>query len=175
VLTDPAECGPVTLALPQDTQAEAFDYPAAFFEPRLHRVRRPRPMLTSWLSLRRCFARRSGRSSSPAAECSIPRPPPSSRCSPASTRFPSRRPRRARAAELGPPLAAGSIGVTGSSAANALAADADVVLCVGTRLADFTSGSRTMFSKAALIGLNVAAFDAHKHGAVASSPMPAKA
>src|SRR5205814_6020956 len=64
------------------------------------------------------------------------------------------------------PQQLGALGVTGSSAANALAAEADVVLCVGTRLSDFTSASRTMFPKATLIGLNAAAFDAHKHGAL---------
>src|SRR5437588_612206 len=64
--------------------------------------------------------------------------------------------------------AVGAIGVTGSSAANALAAEADVILAVGTRLADFTTASRSLFrhSAARLIQLNVAAFDAAKHGAV---------
>jgi 3D-(3,5/4)-trihydroxycyclohexane-1,2-dione acylhydrolase (decyclizing) len=64
------------------------------------------------------------------------------------------------------PCNVGAIGVTGSSAANALAAKADVVLAVGTRLGDFASGSRALFADAKLVQLNVAAFDALKHGAV---------
>lgn len=167
VLTDPAECGPVTLCLPQDTQAEAFDYPDDFFAPRVHRVRRARPdadelaaaaavvknaqrpfvvagggvlygLATEALD---AFARKHG---VPVAETQAGK----------------------GALPWDHPQQLGSLGVTGSSAANALAAEADVVLCVGTRLADFTSASRTMFPKARLIGLNVAAFDAHKHGAL---------
>src|SRR5262249_28850936 len=66
------------------------------------------------------------------------------------------------------PCAVGSIGVTGSSAANALAAEADVVLAVGTRLGDFATGSRALFEQAGLtlIGINVAPFDARKHGSL---------
>src|SRR5207244_10029642 len=64
--------------------------------------------------------------------------------------------------------AVGAVGVTGSHAANALAAEADVVLAIGTRLGDFATGSRALFENPALtlIGLNVAPFDAGKHGAL---------
>ena len=64
------------------------------------------------------------------------------------------------------PCNAGAIGVTGSSAANALAARADVVLAIGTRLGDFATGSRALFADAKLVQLNVGAFDAAKHGAL---------
>jgi len=166
-LTDPAACGPVTLALPQDVQAEAADYPESFFEPRLHRLRRPgpdpgqlaravdrlrsatRPLVVAgggvhyslaWATLRE-FAERHG---TPVAETQAGK----------------------GAIPWNHPCAVGAIGVTGSSAANALAAQADVVLAVGTRLGDFATGSRALFQHPdlGLIGLNVTAFDARKHG-----------
>jgi 3D-(3,5/4)-trihydroxycyclohexane-1,2-dione acylhydrolase (decyclizing) len=168
-LTDPASCGPVTLALPQDVQAEAYDYPARFFEPRLHRLRRPgpdpaelaaaaarlraaaRPLLIAgggvhyalaWDALR-AFAERHG---IPVAETQAGK----------------------GAVPWDHPAALGAIGVTGGSAANTLAGEADVVLAVGARLGDFTTGSRALFERAGttLIGLNVARFDAGKHGAL---------
>jgi 3D-(3,5/4)-trihydroxycyclohexane-1,2-dione acylhydrolase (decyclizing) len=169
VLTDPARCGPVTLALPQDVQAEAFDYPEAFFRPRLHRVRRPGPDAAELAAaagrLRRAarpllvagggvhyarataglagFAERHG---VPVAETQAGK----------------------GALAWDHPQAVGALGVTGSSAANALAAEADVVLAVGTRLTDFASGSRALFQAPdlALVGLNVQPFDAGKHGAL---------
>ena len=168
-MMDPATCGPVTLALPQDVQAEAFDYPLAFFTPRVHRLRRPGPdagqlaaaaerlrqantplliagggvhYSLAWDALRE-FAERHA---IPVAETQAGK----------------------GALPWDHPCAVGGIGVTGSSAANALAAEADVVLAVGTRLGDFASGSRALFQHPELtpVGLNVAAFDARKHGAL---------
>ena len=166
-LTDPAECGPATLCLCQDVQAEACDYPGAFFAPRLHRPRRPgadpadlaraadllrgasRPLIVAGggvlysgaADTLQAFAARHG---IPVAETQAGK----------------------GAVPWDHPQAAGSIGVTGASAANALAREADVVLAVGTRLQDFTTGSRALLpGRARLIGLNVAAFDAGKHGA----------
>jgi 3D-(3,5/4)-trihydroxycyclohexane-1,2-dione acylhydrolase (decyclizing) len=167
VLTDPAECGPVTLALPQDTQAEAFDWPEAFFQQRVHRFRRVRPDVDE-LSAAAHLLRKAQRPLIVAgggvhyAEACEELADFASRY-----QIPVAETQAGKGA-LGweHPYAVGSLGVTGSSAANALAAEADVVLCVGTRLSDFTSASRTMFPKATLIGLNVAPFDAHKHGAV---------
>jgi len=166
VLTDPADCGPVTLALPQDTQAEAFDYPDELFVPRVHRFRRPRPdadelarAVKLLSSAKRPYVVAGGGALYALAEATL-------------DRFASKHGIPVAETQAGKgtlawdhPLQLGSLGVTGSSAANALAAEADVVLCVGTRLSDFTSASRTMFPKAQLVGLNVAAFDAHKHGA----------
>jgi 3D-(3,5/4)-trihydroxycyclohexane-1,2-dione acylhydrolase (decyclizing) len=167
VLTDPAECGPVTLALPQDVQAEAFEWPEAFFAQRMHRVRRPRPdadELKAAAQLLRKAQRPliiAGGGVHYAGACGE------------LADFASRHAIPVAETQAGKgvlhwehPCAVGSIGVTGSTAANALAAEADVVLCAGTRLSDFTTGSRTLFPKATLVGLNVAAFDAHKHGAV---------
>ena len=169
VLTDPAACGPATLALPQDVQAEAFEYPEHFFEPRTHRLRRPgpdpaqlasvadrlrraeRPLLIAGggvhyslaESALRTFAERHG---IPVAETQAGK----------------------GALPWDHPACVGAIGVCGSSAANALAADADLVLAVGTRLADFPTGSRALFQgpKLALVALNVAPHDAGKHDAL---------
>ncbi len=168
VLTDPAECGPVTLALSQDVQAEAFDFPDAFLAPRTVRFRRPAPdddALVAVIELLESAERplivagggvlysgAAGTLQAFAARHKIPV---------AET--------QAGKGALGfdHPQNVGSIGVTGSSAANALAAEADVILAIGTRLQDFTTGSRALLpGTASLIQLNVAAPDAGKHGAV---------
>jgi 3D-(3,5/4)-trihydroxycyclohexane-1,2-dione acylhydrolase (decyclizing) len=166
VLTDPIECGPATIALPQDVQAEAFDWPEDFFHEVAHHIRAPVPdarELAHAASLLRAAKRPlliagGGVKFSGASE--------------ALARF---------ATAHGVPVSetqagkgslpwdhsanAGAIGVTGSTAANDLAARADLVLAVGTRLADFTTGSRALFAQARLVALNVGAFDAGKHGA----------
>ncbi|MBK7857278.1 MAG: 3D-(3,5/4)-trihydroxycyclohexane-1,2-dione acylhydrolase (decyclizing) [Archangiaceae bacterium] len=167
VLTDPAECGPVTLALPQDTQVEAFDYPDDFFAPRVHRLRRARPdaaelgaAAEALRAAKRPYVVTGGGTLYSFATDALDALARTHQLPVAETQAGK------GALSWDHPLQLGSLGVTGSSAANALAAEADVVLCVGTRLSDFTSASRTMFPKAKLVGLNVAAFDAHKHGAL---------
>jgi 3D-(3,5/4)-trihydroxycyclohexane-1,2-dione acylhydrolase (decyclizing) len=169
VLTDPADCGPVTLALPQDVQAEAYDFPDALFEPVLHRIQRPRadartlgeaasvlrnaerPLLVLGGGVRYsgagaqaiAFAERFGL---PITETTAGR----------------------TLVAHDHRLHAGPLGITGSSSGNELAAEADVVLAVGTRLQDFTTASWTVFSPdVRLVSLNAARFDAVKHGAVA--------
>jgi 3D-(3,5/4)-trihydroxycyclohexane-1,2-dione acylhydrolase (decyclizing) len=167
VLTDPAECGPVTLAFPQDVQTEAMDWPQEFFRKRLWRIRAPRPdadeLLAAAASL--CAAKRPlivagggvkyGGAEDVLADFATRYGVPVAETQAGKGSLP-----------WDHPFNAGSIGVTGSTAANALVAQADVVLAIGTRLQDFTSGSRALFPKVRLIGLNVAAFDAHKHAAV---------
>ncbi len=168
VLTDPAACGPVTLAFCQDVQAEACDYPMRLFEPRDYTPRRPAPdreELAEALRLLkgarrplivagggalfsdadetlRLFAEKHG---VPVAETQAGK----------------------GIMPVGHPMALGAIGVTGTSAANACALEADVVLAVGTRLQDFTTGSWTLFAapERRLIGLNLQPFDAGKHRA----------
>jgi 3D-(3,5/4)-trihydroxycyclohexane-1,2-dione acylhydrolase (decyclizing) len=169
VLTDPAACGPVTLALPQDVQAEAWDYPEAFFAPRVHRPRRPGP---DPQELAAAVGRLRG------AQRPLVVAGGGVHYSGAGAAL------RALAERHDLPVAetqagkgtlpwdhranVGAIGVTGASAANALAAEADVVLAVGTRLADFTTGSRALLRAAgrALVILNVAPHDAVKHGGI---------
>ena len=166
VLTDPAECGPVTLAFPQDVQAEAFDWPSAFFRKRLHLPRAPEPdaralqaAAEALRAAKRPLILAGGGVKYSGAEAAL-------------AEFAHRHGVPVAETQAGKgslawdhPRNAGGIGVTGSAAANALAAKADLVLAIGTRLQDFTTGSRALFGGAALIGLNVTAFDAHKHDA----------
>ena len=166
VLTDPAACGPVTLALCQDVQAEAFDYPDAFFAERAWQVRRPRPDAVELAEAARVL----GGAQAPLiiagggvhyAEATA-----------ALDRFATAHGIPVAETQAGKsalphdhPLNLGAIGVTGTSAANAAAGAADVVLAVGTRMQDFTTGSWALFRHPArrLIGLNVQPFDATKH------------
>jgi len=167
VLLDPADCGPATLALPQDVQTEAFDCPLEFLRRRVHRIRKPLPdsgeLEFATKTLRKAkrpliiagggvkYALCEKRLAAFAEEHGVPVA-------------------ETQAGKGGlawnHPCNVGAIGVTGSSAANALAARADLVLAVGTRLGDFASGSRALFAHAKLVQLNVGAFDALKHGAV---------
>jgi 3D-(3,5/4)-trihydroxycyclohexane-1,2-dione acylhydrolase (decyclizing) len=169
VLTDPSDCGPVTLALCQDVQAEAFDFPESFFVEHVWAPRRARPddrelsnaaallksakkplivagggVLYSEAEQRlKLFAEAHG---IPVAETQAGK-----------STLPA-----------GHPLNMGAIGVTGTAAANTLAEEADVVLAVGTRLQDFTTGSWALFSNGnrRLVALNVQPFDAAKHRAL---------
>ncbi|MEK0083897.1 3D-(3,5/4)-trihydroxycyclohexane-1,2-dione acylhydrolase (decyclizing) [Benzoatithermus flavus] len=168
VLTDPVECGPVTLALCQDVQAEACDYPEAFFRVRVHVPRRPgadapeleravrilreaeRPLIVAGGGV--LYAEAAETLQAFAAEHGIPVAETQAGKS---------------AMPWTHPMAVGAIGVTGTSAANALAREADVILAVGTRLQDFTTGSRALLpGSATLIQLNVQPYDAGKHNAV---------
>jgi 3D-(3,5/4)-trihydroxycyclohexane-1,2-dione acylhydrolase (decyclizing) len=169
VLTDPAECGPVTLALPQDVQAEAYDYPEEFFLPRCWRIRRPPPDparlgdAAAALSRARAPLIVAGGGVHYALACDE------------LANFAARHGIPVAETQAGKgaltwdhPCAIGAIGVTGGTAANALAAEADLVVAVGTRLSDFTTASRSLFrnSSVALVQLNTAGFDAAKQGAL---------
>ena len=168
VLTDPAECGPVTLALCQDVQAEAFDYPESFFEERVWHVRRPRPDRHE-IARAADLLRKAKKPLIVAGGGVL-----YSGASDALARF-------AEAAGIpvcetqggksslpaAHPLDMGAVGVTGTSAANRLAAEADLVLAAGTRLQDFTTGSWSLLGGGGqtILGLNVQPFDAGKHHA----------
>jgi 3D-(3,5/4)-trihydroxycyclohexane-1,2-dione acylhydrolase (decyclizing) len=169
VLTDPADCGPVTLALPQDVQAEAFDFPSSLFEPVMHRPVRPRPdrdVLAHAANVLRASRRPlmilgGGVRYSGAVEEAVAfaelHGVPITETTAGRTLVPHEH-----------ELHAGPLGITGSSSANALAADADLVLAVGTRLQDFTTASWSVFAPdVRLITVNTARFDAVKHGALA--------
>jgi len=169
-MLDPADCGPAFLGLAQDAQGEAFDYPAAFFEPTLHRIRRPRPdkaevqaAVAALAQAQRPLIIAGGGVlySLAAAELAA---------------FAQRRNVPVVETIAGRsvlvhehPMNAGPLGVIGSSSANALAAEADVVVAIGTRLQDFTTGSWTVFGNPdmRLIAINAARFDANKHRALA--------
>jgi 3D-(3,5/4)-trihydroxycyclohexane-1,2-dione acylhydrolase (decyclizing) len=168
-MLDPADCGPAFLALPQDIQEIAFDYPLAFFEQRTWSIPRPRPdrrklaeaaallksaktpILIAGGGVRYSLAEKA------VAEFALKRGIPIVETT---------------AGKGGVthyhPAHAGPIGILGSTSANTLAAEADVILAIGTRLQDFTTGSWTAFSpEARFISINAARFDAVKHRALA--------
>ena len=168
VMLDPADCGPVFLGLAQDSQELAFDYPEVFFAPRLWRIPRPRPDRDSLAE---------------AAELLKTAKAPLiiaggglrySRAETALADFAAKRgiPVVETVAGKGAlthdhPVHAGPVGILGSTSGNALAREADVILAIGTRLQDFTTGSWTAFSQEAkFISLNAARFDAVKHQAL---------
>ncbi len=169
VLTDPAECGPVTLALCQDTQAEAYDFPSGFFEGRVWTPRRIRPdegELAEVAGLLRAAAKPmiiagGGVLYSGASEV-LRRFAEQHKVPVAETQAGK------SALPWDHPMNLGSIGVTGSSAANACAQEADLILAVGTRMQDFTTGSWELFQNPdrRLVMLNVQPFDAGKQLAV---------
>lgn len=169
VLTSPDETGAVTLALPQDVQTEAFNYPATFFEPRVWAIPRPRadlgalkaaanllrtsqaPLIIAGggahysdaLDALRRFAEAHG---VPVAETQAGK----------------------GALPYDHPLNLGALGVTGTLGANRFARDADCILAVGTRLSDFTTASHSAFQHPArrFVHLNISGFDAYKLGAL---------
>ncbi len=169
VLTSPAETGAVTLALPQDVQAEAADCPVGFFEPRVWTVPRVRGDAES---LRRAAAAvRASRRPVIIAGGGVLY----SEASCALREFAQRHGIPVAETQAGKgsmdwegPMAVGAAGVTGTSAAAALCRDADLVISVGCRLSDFTTGSKTAFQHADVrfIAINVVEMDAFKQGAV---------
>ena len=162
-MVDPATCGPVCLALPQDVQAEAFDYPVSFFSPAPLYLRRPQPDAHEFaqalaalnVAKRPVIVAGGGVLYAHATEAL-----------------------RAFAGRLGIPVTEtqagkssmawddamnlGSVGVTGSPAAYTIVKQADLVIAVGTRLQDFNTGSNTLFAHCPMIGINVQSVDAGK-------------
>jgi 3D-(3,5/4)-trihydroxycyclohexane-1,2-dione acylhydrolase (decyclizing) len=168
VLTDPAETGAVTLALPQDVQAEAFDWPVELFEERTWRIPRTvdEPAVVEAYDLLRIRERplivAGGGVRYSAAEAQL-------RLLAEATGIPVAVTQAGKGALPDDhPQCVGAIGATGTSAANRLARDADLVIGIGTRYSDFTTASRTQFQNPAVrfININVASADAHKHGGV---------
>jgi 3D-(3,5/4)-trihydroxycyclohexane-1,2-dione acylhydrolase (decyclizing) len=168
-LLDPADCGPAFLALPQDVQAEAYDFPERLFEPVVHEIARPRPDARRVAAAARLVsaARRplivaGGGVHYALAEEELRRFAEAHRIPVVETVAGK------STLTADHPLYVGPIGVTGCDQANELAAEADVVLAVGTRLQDFTTGSWTVFRNEELriVALNAARFDAVKHRAL---------
>jgi len=169
VLTDPADAGPVVLALPQDVQAEEYDFPVAMFAKRVHRVPRLRPDITALATATDLLrgaerpllvlgggVRYSG-AGAEAIAFAEKHDVPMVETVAGRTLVPHDH-----------PLYGGALGIIGASSANDLAAEADVVLAVGTRLQDFTTSSWTAFSNdVRIVTVNAARFDAVKHNAEA--------
>jgi 3D-(3,5/4)-trihydroxycyclohexane-1,2-dione acylhydrolase (decyclizing) len=167
VLTDAALCGPVTLAMPQDVQTEAYDFPEGFFSPAAI-VFRERPPAKSDVERATAVLRDSKRPLIVAGGGVL-----YGLATEALRAFAEAHGVPVAETQAGKgslawdhPLQQGAIGVTGSPAANALAGEADVVLAVGTRLQDFTTGSHSLATQAKLVSLNVNAFDALKQRGV---------
>ncbi|MDQ0318579.1 3D-(3,5/4)-trihydroxycyclohexane-1,2-dione acylhydrolase (decyclizing) [Pararhizobium capsulatum DSM 1112] len=166
VLTDPADCGPVTLSLCQDVQAEAYDYPENFFDEKVWVPRRLRPDADELASA--IAALKAAKTPVIIAGGGVLY----SEASAALVAFAEKHGIPVVETQAGKsalphshPLNMGSVGVTGTSASNALTETADVVLAVGSRLQDFTTGSWGLFKNDDLniLGLNVQPFDAAKH------------
>ncbi|OUD08084.1 3D-(3,5/4)-trihydroxycyclohexane-1,2-dione acylhydrolase (decyclizing), partial [Marivivens niveibacter] len=166
-MTDPANCGPATLAFCQDVQAEAYDYPAEFFEPRVWRIRRPAPDTGELARVAEAIKGAKNpviiagggviysQAESELAAFAEKHNIPVSETQAGKSALPTSH-----------PMAFGASGVDGSAASNAVAETADVVIGIGTRFQDFTTGSRTLFREdAKLISINIHGYDANKHGA----------
>ncbi len=167
-MTDPADCGPVTLAFCQDVQAEAYDWPEAFFASRVWRLRRVQPdpveldrvaaiikgakspVIVAGGGVHYAFATDALRDFAEAHKIPVVETQAGKSALP-----------------WDHPMNFGPIGVTGAASANTVCANADVIIGVGTRFQDFTTGSWSLFAYPGrkLISLNVAAYDAMKHGA----------
>lgn len=169
VLTDPADCGPVTLAMCQDVQAEAFDWPESLFAERVWTPRRIRPdeselaaAVAALSAARRPMIVAGGGVLYSGAEAKL---------ADFAERFsiPVGETQAGKSAMPDDhPMAMGAVGVTGTASADAVARDADLILAVGTRLQDFTTGSWSLFGdpNRRIVGLNVQPFDAGKHRAL---------
>ncbi|MFI0873793.1 3D-(3,5/4)-trihydroxycyclohexane-1,2-dione acylhydrolase (decyclizing) [Streptomyces parvus] len=169
VLADPAETGAVTLALPQDVQAEAYDWPEEFFDERDWHIRRPAPdtyeletAVRAIRSARRPLIVAGGGVRHGAAEETLAAFTAATRIPVASTQAGKGALRHDHPADVG------GIGHTGTTTANELARTADLVIGVGTRFSDFTTASGTLFPNPAVrfLHLNITAFDAHKLAAL---------
>jgi len=168
-MLDPGDCGPAFIGLPQDIGAEAWDFPTSFFAETVHDVARPRadksqldeaisilsgavkPLIVAGGGVHYSLAEAELAAFATAHNIPVVETVAGKAC-----------------LEWDHPLYGGPIGVTGGTSANALAGEADVVLAIGTRLLDFTTGSWTVFKNDAvkIIGLNTARFDATKRQSI---------
>ncbi|WP_373237287.1 3D-(3,5/4)-trihydroxycyclohexane-1,2-dione acylhydrolase (decyclizing) [Cohaesibacter celericrescens] len=168
-MTDPADCGPVTLAFCQDVQAEAYDWPLSFFEPHIWHQRRVRPDQSELA--RAVDAIKAAKKPVIVAGGGVHYSGACDALQVFAEQFAipvveSQAGKSALAWDH--PLNLGPVGVTGATPANSICEEADLVLGVGTRFQDFTTGSWALFKNPdrKLISLNVAAYDAVKHGAM---------
>lgn len=163
VLTDPADTGAVCVALSQDVEGESYDYPDYFFQKRVHRIRRPAPVQADLEELVALISA----SKKPMIICGG-----GVRYSEAGAtlekfcetfRIPFGETQAGKSAcHASHPMNLGGVGVTGNLAANTIARDADLIIAVGTRLSDFTTGSKELYGKTKMVSINIGAFDAAK-------------
>ncbi|SEL09932.1 3D-(3,5/4)-trihydroxycyclohexane-1,2-dione acylhydrolase (decyclizing) [Pacificibacter marinus] len=169
VMTDPANCGPATLSFCQDVQAEAYDYPEAFFEPRVWHIRRPAPDARELAEVADLIRAAQNpiiiagggviyaQAEETLADFSMKHGIPVTETQAGKS-----------ALAQSHPMNFGASGVDGSAAANELSEAADLVIGVGTRFQDFTTGSRAMYknAKVKFVSINIHGYDADRHGAV---------
>ena len=163
VLTDPAETGAVCVALSQDAEGESYDFPDYFFEKRIHRIRRPAPCREDLNDLVKAIAA----SKRPMIICgggvrySEAGAALEKFCEAFQIPFAETQAGKS-ACSASHPMNLGGVGVTGNLAANSIARSADLIVAIGTRLSDFTTGSKELYGSTKLISLNISPFDAGK-------------
>ena len=167
-LLDPADCGPAFIGLPQDVQGWAWDFPDAMFEKKVHRIRRIAPDEAEIADARAALLAAKRPMIIAGGGVQYARAAEDLAAFAEAHRIPVVETIAGRANLLAEhPLNIGPIGVTGSDSANAIAAEADLILAVGTRLQDFTTGSWTAFdAEAQIVAINAARHDAGKHRAL---------
>lgn len=163
VLTDPADTGAVCVALSQDVEGESYDYPDYFFQKKIHRIRRLAPVQADLAELVALICQ----SRKPMAICGG-----GVRYSEAGAmlekfcetfQIPFGETQAGKSAcRASHPMNLGGVGVTGNLAANTIARDADLIIAIGTRLSDFTTGSKELYGKTKMVSINIGAFDAAK-------------
>lgn len=163
VLTDPAETGAVCVALSQDAEGESYDFPDYFFEKRIHRIRRPAPCREDLNDLVKAIAA----SKRPMIICgggvrySEAGAALEKFCEAFQIPFAETQAGKS-ACSASHPMNLGGVGVTGNLAANSIARSADLIVAIGTRLSDFTTGSKEIYGGTKLVSINISPFDAGK-------------
>lgn len=169
VLTDPAETGAVCIAIPQDVQGESYDYPDYFFEKRVHKITRPVPVQEELDEVVNTILK----SKHPMVICgggvrySEAGKALEEFCEAFHIPFGETQAGKS-ACKSSSPYCLGGMGVTGNLSANSIAEKADLVLAVGTRLSDFTTGSKSLFQNpdVKFVSLNISRFHAYKADSV---------
>lgn len=163
VLTDPAETGAVCVALSQDVEGESYDYPDYFFQKKVHRIRRPAPVQADLQELVEAICQ----SKKPMVICgggvrySEAGATLEKFCETFQIPFGETQAGKS-ACRSGHPMNLGGVGVTGNLSANIIARDADLIIAIGTRLSDFTTGSKELYGNTKMVSINIGAFDAAK-------------
>jgi 3D-(3,5/4)-trihydroxycyclohexane-1,2-dione acylhydrolase (decyclizing) len=163
VLTDPAETGAVCVALSQDVEGESYDYPDYFFQKKVHRIRRPAPVQADIQELVEAICQ----SKKPMVICgggvrySEAGATLEKFCETFQIPFGETQAGKS-ACRSGHPMNLGGVGVTGNLSANIIARDADLIIAIGTRLSDFTTGSKELYGNTKMVSINIGAFDAAK-------------
>jgi len=169
IMTDPAECGPVTLAFCQDVQAEAYNYPESFFAPKVWHIRRPEPDAGELAAA--IAAIKAAKSPVIVAGGGVIYSEAEAELAAFATHhgIPVVETQGGKSAlDHDHALNFGPVGVTGGAAANSVCETADLVIGVGTRFQDFTTGSWALFKNPSrkILSINVQAYDSYKHGAL---------